>query len=99
MTETLQGILDGQSEKQIAYALGLSQHTVHNYVRALHRRFDVSSRAELIAKASAERQDFLPKLSVSVTRPGGRAEARKGGAIPRQPDEGSDSVERPMGHG
>lgn len=83
LSETLRGILAGDSEKQIAFALGLSQHTVHNYIRALHRRYDVSSRAELIAKASAEQQfDFRPKLSLApppATRTGA---AERDGTIP-----------------
>ena len=68
LRQTLEGILRGDSEKQIAYHLGLSQHTVHNYVRALHKRFEVSSRAELIARASEERHDFRPKLSLPPDR-------------------------------
>ena len=47
--ETLNLLLQGQSEKQVARALGVSVHTVHVYVKALYRRFGVSSRAELLA--------------------------------------------------
>jgi DNA-binding CsgD family transcriptional regulator len=65
LSQTLEGLLQGSSEKQIAFALGLSQHTVHHYVQALHKRFDVASRAELLAKANQQRLDFRPKLSVS----------------------------------
>jgi DNA-binding CsgD family transcriptional regulator len=64
LSQTLEGLLQGSSEKQIAYALGLSQHTVHHYVQALHKRFGVASRAELLAKANQQRLDFRPKLSV-----------------------------------
>ncbi len=85
LTETLEGLLKGESEKQIAFALGLSTHTIHNYIRALHRRYDVSSRAELLAKAGKERYDFRPKLSVSVSRRGGRAARKAGDAVPRRP--------------
>ncbi len=66
LVQTLDGVLRGDSEKQIAYALGLSQHTVHNYIRALHTRFEVSSRAELIAKATEDRADFTPKLTITL---------------------------------
>ena len=48
--QTLKHLLDGASEKQVARKLGLSQHTVHGYVKALYRRYGVSSRAELLAK-------------------------------------------------
>lgn len=48
--QTLRRLLAGDSEKQIALHLGVSPHTVHVYVKALYRRFDVSSRAELLAR-------------------------------------------------
>ena len=79
LTQTLEGLLGGNSEKQIAYQLGLSTHTIHNYIRALHRRYDVTSRAELLAKANVAKMDFRPHLSISVNLPPGR----KSGAIPK----------------
>ena len=42
--QTLQHLLTGQSEKQIAARMHLSPNTVHHYVKALHRHFGVSSR-------------------------------------------------------
>jgi DNA-binding NarL/FixJ family response regulator len=48
--QTLRHLLEGDSEKQVARKLSLSQHTVHVYVKALYRRYGVSSRAELLAK-------------------------------------------------
>lgn len=39
----------GLSEKEVASQLGLSRHTVHDYVKQLYRQFTVSSRAELMA--------------------------------------------------
>jgi DNA-binding CsgD family transcriptional regulator len=50
MEQTLRHLLGGDSEKQVARKLDLSQHTVHVYVKALYRRYGVSSRAELLAK-------------------------------------------------
>jgi DNA-binding NarL/FixJ family response regulator len=50
MEQTLDRLLLGDSEKQIANRLGLSRHTVHVYVKALYRGFGVSSRGELLAK-------------------------------------------------
>lgn len=50
LEQTLRHLLAGDSEKQVARKLELSQHTVHVYVKALYRRFAVSSRAELLAK-------------------------------------------------
>lgn len=40
----------GDSEKMIAVRLGISTHTVHDYVKLLYRHFGVHSRAELLAK-------------------------------------------------
>ncbi len=48
--QTLDHLLAGDSEKQIAAKLQLSHNTVHHYVKALHRHFNVSSRSELLAK-------------------------------------------------
>lgn len=48
--QTLQYLLAGHSEKQIASMLKLSRNTVHHYVKALHRHFKVSSRSELLAR-------------------------------------------------
>jgi DNA-binding CsgD family transcriptional regulator len=48
--ETLERLLAGDSEKQIAGRMGVSRNTVHCYVTALYRHFDVSSRGELLAR-------------------------------------------------
>ena len=54
MRQTLERLLAGDSEKQVAQRLRLSPHTVHIYVKALYRHFDVSSRGELLAKRLGE---------------------------------------------
>ena len=41
-------LLDGDAEKQVATKLGLSRHTVHQYVKLLYRELQVSSRGELL---------------------------------------------------
>lgn len=48
--QTLERLCRGESEKQVAEALAISRHTVHTYVKALYRRFDVTSRSELLAR-------------------------------------------------
>ena len=62
--ETLELLLRGDSEKQIASRLCLSRHTVHEYVTAVYRHFEVSSRAELMAyfirRRPAAREGRLP---------------------------------------
>ena len=48
--------------------LELSRHTIHNYVKALHQRFGVSSRGELLARVGKEKASFTPKLSMELPR-------------------------------
>jgi len=50
MKETLQHLLSGDSEKEVAAKLNLSQHTVHIHVKNLYKRLGVCSRGELMAK-------------------------------------------------
>jgi DNA-binding CsgD family transcriptional regulator len=47
--QTLERLLAGDSEKQIARYLQLSPHTVHVYIKAIYRSYDVSSRGELFS--------------------------------------------------
>lgn len=48
--QTLQHLLAGQGEKQIAADMGLSVNTIHHYIKVLYRHFGVSSRSELLAR-------------------------------------------------
>jgi len=48
--QTLQFLLAGHSEKEIADFMRLSRNTVHHHVKAIHRHFGVSSRSELLAR-------------------------------------------------
>jgi len=50
LRDTLAALAAGLSEKQVAARLGISAHTVHEYTKALYRRFGVQSRAELLAR-------------------------------------------------
>lgn len=50
LRQTLDLLLAGDAEKRIALKLGLKQSSIHSYVKVLYKRFDVSSRAELLAK-------------------------------------------------
>lgn len=70
LNQTLEGLLSGDSEKQIALRLELSRHTIHNYIKALHQRFGVSSRGELLAKVNQAKdsQAFRPRLSLELPR-------------------------------
>ncbi len=49
LQQTLDALMTGASEKQIASQLGISPHTTHQYVKMLFRRFRVTSRPELMA--------------------------------------------------
>ena len=42
------GFVEGLSEKEIAYRLSISQHTVHSHAKAIYRLLAVSSRGELL---------------------------------------------------
>jgi DNA-binding CsgD family transcriptional regulator len=48
--QTLEQLLVGKSEKEIAARLHISRHTVHVYVKSLYKLFGVCSRAELLAR-------------------------------------------------
>jgi DNA-binding CsgD family transcriptional regulator len=50
MRQTLEGLMSGDSEKQIAGKLKVSPHTVHVYVKQLYKRFGANSRGELMAR-------------------------------------------------
>src|SRR4051812_31805244 len=82
LAQTLQELAAGSSEKQIAHKLQLSRHTIHNYVKALHQRFGVSSRGELLAKVGQDRSTAAPKLSLDAGR---QSLDGAGGGLPGQP--------------
>src|SRR4051812_1704635 len=50
MRQTLERLMAGDGEKQVALRLSLSQHTIHVYIKALYRSFGVNSRGELLAR-------------------------------------------------
>lgn len=49
--EVLTLLARGRTVKQIAESLSRSPHTVHDHVKALHRKLGASSRGELVARA------------------------------------------------
>jgi DNA-binding NarL/FixJ family response regulator len=51
-------LFEGDSEKQIAPRLGISRHTIHEYLRRLHQTFEVNSRGQLLARCAP----YLPVL-------------------------------------
>ena len=53
--EILQFLSHGKEVKQIAKILGLSVHTINNYIQKAMNKFDVHTRTEMIAKAIRHR--------------------------------------------
>jgi DNA-binding CsgD family transcriptional regulator len=51
--QTLMLLGVGESEKRAAVRLGISKHTLHEYVKQLHRHFGVSHRRELLVRCRA----------------------------------------------
>ncbi len=66
LAQTLAALQAGCSEKEVSARLGISPHTVHDYVKALHHRLGVTSRGELLARTSKPpaAAAFVPQLSV-----------------------------------
>lgn len=48
--DVLDGLAEGQAYKQIADQLGVSIHTVRNYIRRIYEKLHVCSRTEAVAK-------------------------------------------------
>lgn len=50
LRDVLVRLVNGLGEKQVASDLGISPHTVHDYVKALYHRLGVGSRGELLSR-------------------------------------------------
>ena len=50
LREVLACLMQGDSEKQAALRLNISQHTLHDYVKQLHQRCGVQNRGQLLAR-------------------------------------------------
>src|SRR5439155_22559546 len=50
LRKVMQRLLEGDAEKQVAAKLGLSKHTVHEYVKMIYQQLGVSSRSEWLAE-------------------------------------------------
>lgn len=55
LNQTLERLVRGECPKEIATDLGVSAHTARQYVKVLYRRFDVTTRAELLVKVFGAR--------------------------------------------
>jgi DNA-binding CsgD family transcriptional regulator len=72
--QTLEYLLDGCSEKEVARALAISCHTVHTYVKRLYLYFGVESRAELMARFVVPVRGTLLREFIEGTETRGTAE-------------------------
>jgi DNA-binding CsgD family transcriptional regulator len=70
LLRTLELLLEGCSERQIVARLDLSSHTVHDHVKRLYRRFQVNSRAQLLARLSHCPLVRAPRLCVDLLKRG-----------------------------
>jgi DNA-binding CsgD family transcriptional regulator len=63
LQQTLDMLLSGYGEKEIAKTLNVSALTAHDFCRRLYRQLQVSSRTELLAHPDCRQLLFLPALS------------------------------------
>ena len=69
--EVLACLVRGDSEKEIAAALSLSMHTVHDHVKVIHRAFGVRSRGELLSRVARETRKVVRLVSNNPPLSGG----------------------------
>jgi len=74
----LNHLLTGKSVREIAEELGRSPHTVHDHVKALHRKLGANSRGELIARALGHlQQQYAEPAAEAATESGKPSEVAK----------------------
>ena len=66
LSQTLDLLAAGASEKEIAVAMGISRHTAHDYIKTLHRHFDVRSRSQLLARLARSQANQAPRLTTAA---------------------------------
>ena len=67
--QVLDSLLRGLGNKEIAFALHISPHTVHNHVKAVYQDFGVSSRGELLARCLGAVAGAEPPAAPAADRP------------------------------
>ena len=61
----VQGVLADLHDGEIAATLGLSQHTVHTYLKRIRAKLGVSSRVRLVERILAENWTLIARRSPS----------------------------------
>lgn len=64
--QVLSQLAQGASEKELSCALGMSPHTAHDHVKAIHRAYGVRSRGELLARLARRRPPRTHLLAESA---------------------------------
>jgi DNA-binding NarL/FixJ family response regulator len=65
--QVMDGLIRGLTERQLALRLGISRHTVHDYVKSIYARFGVCSRAELLSVLIQSLQQALERSGVHAS--------------------------------
>lgn len=65
---TLTFLLEGRPRKQIAHDMGISIHTLNDYVKQIYETYDVHSQAELLNRFLVGDGGDLPKLATASTQ-------------------------------
>jgi DNA-binding CsgD family transcriptional regulator len=97
LQQTLELLLEGLSEAEIVTRLGLSPHTVHDHVKRLYRRFQVNSRAQLLAHPSHTSFTRAPRLSVNLLE--SEADERSESLAPAALRPGATHLRTPLSPG
>lgn len=66
--QTLLGLLEGKSDKQIAAKLGIAESTVRSYLQRLYARHSVQDRTGLVVFVFAEFRQLCQREGVDGTR-------------------------------
>jgi DNA-binding CsgD family transcriptional regulator len=63
-------LMDDLSPRELAKCVGISVHTVNDYTKAIYRRLEIHSRAELVARSSqfVDLADLHPDDATGTSR-------------------------------
>jgi len=81
LRQTLELVVAGDAIKHIAMKLGISHHTVNDYIKVLYKRAGVGSRTELANKVRARpavRMALPPVMELAIGRTGGAEDPEVG---------------------